>query len=215
MRVLVIGGTGTIGSAIVRSLSAQHDVLVACRSVRDTPVDITDPDLIRQLFERIGTVDAVVCAAGEAVFKPLDELSDDDHGVASKLMGQVNVVRHGHPFVQDGGSLTLTSGKLGRRPMPGTTSISLINAALEGFVRAAALELPRGLRINAVSPEWTTGTLELFGMDPSWGISAESVAAAYVVAVEGSMTGTVIDAGWLYDPAADYLTVATGSLAVA
>jgi len=146
MRVLVIGGTGTLGSAVVRSLTAQHDVLVACRSVRDGPVDITDPDSIRQLFERIGTVDAVVCAAGDAVFKPLDELSDDDHalGVASKLMGQVNVVRHGHPFVQDGGSFTLTSGKLGRRPTPGTTSISLINAALGGFVRAVALDSPIG-----------------------------------------------------------------------
>jgi NAD(P)-dependent dehydrogenase (short-subunit alcohol dehydrogenase family) len=154
-------------------------------------------------------VASVVGAAGDAVFKPLDELSDDDHalGVTSKLMGQVNVVRHAHRFVQDGGSFTLTSGKLGRRPMPGTASISLINGALEAFVRAAALELPRGLRINAVSPEWTTETLQLYGMDPSWGIPAQRGAPAYVEAVEGVLTGTVIDAGWRYHAADDYLSV--------
>lgn len=96
----------------------------------------------------------------------------------------------------------------GRVPIVGTTSISMVNAAIEGFVRAAALELPRGLRINAVSPQWTIETLELFGMDTSWGVPAERVALGYVESVEGTMSGTVIDAGWRYDAAQRPVSVA-------
>jgi NAD(P)-dependent dehydrogenase (short-subunit alcohol dehydrogenase family) len=83
----------------------------------------------------------------------------------------------------------------------------MINSAIEGFVRAAALELPRGLRINAVSPEWTITTLKLYGMDPAMGVPAEEVAAGYVESVEGSMSGTVIDVGWRHDPAVGSVSI--------
>jgi NAD(P)-dependent dehydrogenase (short-subunit alcohol dehydrogenase family) len=140
----------------------------------------------------------------------MDDLSDDDYalGFSSKLMGQVNVVRIGHRYLRDDGSITLTSEVTGRRPMVGTTSISMVNTAVEGFVRAAALELPRGLRLNAVSPEWTITTLKLYGMDPSIGVPAEDVARGYVESVEGSMSGTVVDVGWRHDPAVGSLSIA-------
>ena len=210
MRVVVIGGTGTIGSAVVRALSERHEVVPCGRSSGDVTVDITSTDSIRKLFERVGSVDAVVCAAGEAQFKPLAELTEEDYefGLRYKVMGQVNVVRIGHEHVNDRGSLTLTSGVTARQPLPGATAYGIANAALEGFARAAALDLPRGIRINAVSPQWVVDTLVRYGMDPAWGVSAEQVALGYVESVDGAMTGAVIDAGWRYDWASSSMSVA-------
>ena len=108
-------------------------------------------------------------------------------------MGQANLVRIGQRFIADGGSFTLTSGVLSQEPIKGSASISMVNAGLEGFVRAAALELPRGIRVNVVSPPWVTETLIARKMDPSRGMPAASVAQAYLVSVEGSMTGQTLN----------------------
>ena len=195
MRILVIGATGTIGRAIVDALAARHEVIPA--SQRSTPltVDLAQPDSIRALYRAVGPVDAVVCAAGQARFAPLVELSDDDFqfSLANKLMGQVNLVRFGFEAVRDGGSFTLTSGVLARAPMPGSAAISLVNAGLEGFVRAAALEAPRGVRVNVVSPPWVTETLQTLHMDPGLGQPAATVAQRYVQSVEGAQTGAVLE----------------------
>ena len=198
MRVLVNGGSGTIGEAVVRALQG-HEVLSAHRSSGDLRVDITSPDSIRQLFAKAGRVDAVVSCAGGGAWKPLEQLSDDDFEMSLhyKLMGQVNLARYGIDSVADGGSITLTSGVLAMEPMPGSAAVSLVNAGLEGFARAAALDLPRGVRINVVSPPWVTETLEAMGMDTSIGMPAAQVARAYVDAVAGSHNGQVLDA-WKY-----------------
>ncbi|HLH51995.1 MAG TPA: hypothetical protein VKY92_00040 [Verrucomicrobiae bacterium] len=105
---------------------------------------------------------------------------------------EVNPVRLGLKHINDGGPFTLTSGLLANGPGPGSAAISLVNAGLEGFVRAAALELPRGIRINVASPPWVSETLKNIGRDPSAGMPAEQVAAAYVAAVEGQQTGQVL-----------------------
>jgi NAD(P)-dependent dehydrogenase (short-subunit alcohol dehydrogenase family) len=158
-------------------------------------VDIADPASIRALFARIGRVDAVVNAAGRAAFKPFNELADADFefSLRSKLMGQVNLFRTGLEWIADNGSFTLTAGYLARHPMPGSVAGSLVNAALEGFARAAALEAPRGIRVNAVSPSWITETLQKLGRPLTGGIPAATVAQAYVRSVEGTETGQVID----------------------
>jgi NAD(P)-dependent dehydrogenase (short-subunit alcohol dehydrogenase family) len=109
-------------------------------------------------------------------------------------MGQVNLVRIGSRYGNDSGSFTLTSGVLARESMPGSAAISLVNSGLEGFVRAAALERPRNVRVNVVSPPWVSETLSAMGMDPSGGMPAAQVAKAYVQSVEGEGTGEVIDA---------------------
>jgi NAD(P)-dependent dehydrogenase (short-subunit alcohol dehydrogenase family) len=159
-------------------------------------VDLADPDSIKKLFRAVAPFDAVICAAGLAKFGPLKELTDEDFelGFSNKLMGQINVVRLGLSQMADYGSFTLTSGVLSLEPMPGSAAISPVNAGIEGFVRAAALELPRGVRINAVSPPWVKETLVALGMDPSPGMPAASVAKAYAESVEGTKNGFVIDA---------------------
>jgi NAD(P)-dependent dehydrogenase (short-subunit alcohol dehydrogenase family) len=196
MRILVIGPNGTIGREIVKALSAEHEVIGASRNSGDLRVDITDSDSIRDLYARAGNVDAVISAAGSGAWKPLAELTDDDFALSLryKLMGQVNVVRYGLAGVTDGGSITTTSGVLARSPMAGSAAISLVNAGLEGFIRAAALEAPRGIRVNAVSPPWVVETLvEMGSTDTSHGLSAATVAQAYVRSVTGTETGQVIE----------------------
>lgn len=196
MRILVVGATGTIGRAVVSALAGKgHDVVGVSSKSTALTFDMSDPTSIVELYTRVGMVDAVISTAGSARFKPLAELVDEDFefSLRHKLMGQVNLVRYGFAFVKDDGSFTLTSGVLARAPMPGSGAISLVNAGLEGFTRAAALEAPRGIRVNIVSPPWVTETLVKFGMDTSIGLPAAAVARAYVESLTGSQTGTVID----------------------
>ncbi len=195
MRVIVIGGTGTIGAAVVKALSARHEVVTVGHQKGVFQVDLASSDSITRLFTAIGTCDAVVSTAGIAKFASLDDLTYEDYfvGLNNKLMGQANVVRIGKSFVTNQGSFTLTSGVLSQEPIKGSASISMVNAGLEGFVRAASIDLPRGLRVNVVSPPWVTETLIARGMDPSIGLPADLVARAYLASVEGTMTGQVID----------------------
>jgi len=194
MRILIVVATGTIGQAVVAALQGRNDLILASRSKSHERVDLADPESIRSLYKRVARVDAVVSVAGEAAWKPLAELTDKDFAfsVGSKLMGQVNLVRYGIESVADGGSFTLTSGILATRPTSGGAAISLVNAGVDGFTRAAALELPRGIRINVVSPPWVAETLTAMGRDPSGGLPAADVARSYVDSVEGKQTGAVI-----------------------
>ncbi len=196
MRILVIGSHGLIGSAIVAALSPDHEVLGASRSNAAIHVDITDPASIRSMYEKTGPLDAVISAAGSGAWKPLADLTDEDFSntLGYKLMGQVNVIRYGFAHVRDGGSITTTSGILSRNPVPHGAAISLVNSGLEGFTRAAALEAPRGIRVNVVAPPWVTETLIAMGStDLSHGLPAAKVAEAYVRSVMGKETGQVID----------------------
>jgi NAD(P)-dependent dehydrogenase (short-subunit alcohol dehydrogenase family) len=196
MKVMVIGATGTIGGEIVRAIGNRHEVIPVSRSKSDIKVDLADKASIANMFKAVGRVDAVICAAGLAAFGPFLKLSDDDFalGIGNKLMGQVNVVRVGLDHINDKGSFTLTSGILSRKPMQGSAAISLVNSGLEGFCRAAALEMPRGIRINVVSPNWVIDTLRAFNMDTAIGTPVEAVARVYSETLEGDMTGEVLDA---------------------
>ncbi len=195
MKVVVVGATGTIGRAVVQALSSRHEVVQASRSKATLTVDITRPDSIDAMLRAAGPVDAIICAAGEARFAPLAKLRDDDFqfSLMSKLMGQVSLVRLGFDHVRDSGVITITSGVLARAPMPGSAAVSLVNAGLEGFMRAAALEAPRGIRVNVVSPPWVTETLKALGMDVSLGRPAAEVAKLYVKSVEGRETGRTLE----------------------
>lgn len=195
MRIVVVGGTGVIGGAIVAALSGKHDVVAVTRRSEPHRVDISDSASIARLFAGIGRFDALVNAAGAATFGDFSALTEADYrlGLESKLMGQVNLVRLGFESMSDRGSFTLTSGVLGKSPTPGSAAISPVNSALEGFARAAALELPRGIRINVVSPGWVSETLQAMGRDPGQGTPAAVVAKAYVASVEGTESGRTLD----------------------
>jgi NAD(P)-dependent dehydrogenase (short-subunit alcohol dehydrogenase family) len=136
----------------------------------------------------------VISAAGGAAWKPLAELTDADFesSLHDKLMGQVNVIRAALAHLPERGSVVVTSGVLAMQPMPNSGAVSLVNAGLEGFVRAAALEAPRGIRVNVVSPPWVSETLAAMGGDPKHGMPADTVAKAYVAAIEGAMKGETI-----------------------
>lgn len=191
MKIIVIGATGTIGREVVKALaSRKHEVIGASRS-GGVRVAIEDTESIRALFERVRDADAVVSCAGKVVFKPFAELTDADYevGLRSKLMGQVSLARVAKDHLRDGGSITLCSGEASAS---GLVSVSMMNAGLEAFVREAALEMPRGIRINVVSPPWVKETMVKLGMDPTPGVAASDVAKAYVEAVEGSRQGEVL-----------------------
>jgi NAD(P)-dependent dehydrogenase (short-subunit alcohol dehydrogenase family) len=195
MRILIIGATGTIGRAVVSALSVGNEIVPASRQSTAITVDLAEPASIREMYGSVGSLDAVVCAAGQAKFAPLSQLSDADfrYCLDNKLMGQVNLVRLGFEHVTDGGSFTLTTGILARLPMQGGAAISLVNAGVEGFVRGAALEAPRGIRVNAVSPPWVSETLLALKMDPSQGLPAAVVARAYLRSVTGRDNGATLE----------------------
>jgi NAD(P)-dependent dehydrogenase (short-subunit alcohol dehydrogenase family) len=193
MKVIIIGATGTIGSAVAAALTGRHQVISASRR-GEPPVNIEDVASIRRLFDAVPDADAVVCCAGSGAYKPLEQLTDEDFAMSlrSKLMGQVNLARVARERVRAGGSVTLTTGILAREPSPGSAALSLVNAGVEAFVRAAALEMPRGLRINAVSPPWVKETLRALGRDDASGVSAGALAKAYAGLVEGTQQGAVV-----------------------
>jgi NAD(P)-dependent dehydrogenase (short-subunit alcohol dehydrogenase family) len=194
-KIVIFGATGTIGEAVVAALSPHHEVLQVGHRQGTFQADLADADSVRNVFKAIGPVDAIVSTAGDARFGPLETLTDDDfrYSLANKLMGQVNLARMGLEYLNAKGSITLTSGVLARKPMVGSAAISLVNAGLEGFARAAALEAPRGVRVNVVSPPWVTETLKALNMDPSPGKPAAEVARGYVKSIEGQESGQVIE----------------------
>lgn len=195
MNIVLIGSTGLIGTEIGKALSARHEVVQVGHSSGDLRVDITSKKSIEMLFEKLGRFDALVCAAGSASFGNFTELGDEDfaRSLSDKLMGQVNLVRAGIRHIADNGSFTLTTGVLAHHPIPGSAAVSMVNGGLESFVKAAALEMPRGVRINVVSPPWATETLEKLGMDTTHGTAVAKFAEAYREAIEGASNGAVIE----------------------
>lgn len=181
-KILVIGASGLIGSHVVQAFAETAEVVQASFGSGTMPVDITNRDSLTTLFRTVGPVDAIICTAGMVRFAPWSSGDDADwtHGLANKLMGQINVVRLGSAFVRPGGSITLTTGVLAQHPMPGSSIATTVNAALEAFVCSAAVELPGSVRVNAVSPGWVTETMVAMGMDPTPGMPAAEVAQHYV-----------------------------------
>jgi len=193
MRILIIGANGHVGRTAVDALEA-HEVIPVSRST-DPSVDITDPSSIENLFAAVGEIDAVIVAVGEVPFRPLGELGRDDYESAlrGKVLSQLDVVRIGTPFVRDGGSFTLTSGVLAREPIATGAVASLANGALESFVLAAATELPRGIRINAVSPSVLEDAPSYHSSFPGFvPVSSLRVGQAYAKSVLGVQTGQIL-----------------------
>ncbi|UYG09003.1 short chain dehydrogenase [Halomonas sp. M4R1S46] len=201
LKILLIGATGTIGSAVKEHLSERHEVISAGSKSGDVHIDITDPASIKEAFEQLSPLDAVIMTLGKATFAAFNELesaplSDSKHllGIENKLMGQINVAQVARDYLTDGGSITLTTGILNEHPVPGSVSPSMVNGALDAFVKAAAMEMPRGIRINSVSPSVLRQSLGKYGpffrgFKP---VEAADVALAYSRSVESLVTGQVL-----------------------
>ena len=195
MKIWVVGAAGHVGGVARAELETRgHQVIAASRST-DPGVDTSDPESIAALLKAVGRVDAIVVAVGAAAFKPVTELSREDYleAFTSKALGQVEFVTQGLDYLNDGGSITVTTGVLSREPVPTAAAAALVNGAVESFVISAAPELPRGIRINAVSPNVLANSPHFHdafaGMVP---VTDEQVAAAFVRSVEGNVTGRVL-----------------------
>ena len=200
LRILVIGASGKLGRAVVAELGPRHDIVSAGSKSGAVRIDIADPASIVAGLEAAGPLDAVVCAAGSVNYSPLGDIapaplaqSPYGLGIANKLMGQVNLALVARDRLREGGSITLIAGVLADAPIVSGSSASMVNGALESFVMAAAIEMPRGIRINVVSPtvfeESMGGYAPFFrGFDP---IPVARAARAFARSVEGRQTGQV------------------------
>ncbi|MGG2099299.1 short chain dehydrogenase [Stenotrophomonas sp. NRRL B-14846] len=197
MKILLVGASGTLGQAVARQLGQQHQILAAGRHSGELRVDLTDDASVAELFARTGPVDAVISTAGKLYFGPLQEMTPEHFniGLQDKLLGQVRLALVAQHHLNAGGSITLTSGIVSAQPIRDGVNATSVNAALEGFVRAAALELlPRGLRINVVSPNVLIESMAAYGpYFPGFeAVSAQRAALAFQRAVEGIQSGETI-----------------------
>ena len=190
LRILIVGASGTLGRAVAAELGARHEIVTAGRSSGDVRIDLTDP----------ASIEAALAQAGKVTFAPLADFKAAAYGeslhttgIADKLLGQVNLALAARAHLNDGGSITLTTGILTEQPIALGSSASLVNGAVEAFVRAAAIELPRGLRINAVSPTMLAESMAGYGpffrgFAP---VTAARAALAFSRSVEGRQTGQI------------------------
>lgn len=196
MKILIIGGNGTIGKTVVSHFNEKNEILIAGRTNGDVIVDIADSSSIKSMFEKIGKLDAIICIAGEAKWDDFNELTEDDYyiGLRSKLMGQVNLVRIGKNYLNSGGSITLSTGILADDPVAKTTSAAMVNGGIHSFVQAVALEIENGIRVNVVSSGMVEDAYEKYkdyfpGHNP---IPMKKVINGYVRSVNGKGNGEII-----------------------
>jgi NAD(P)-dependent dehydrogenase (short-subunit alcohol dehydrogenase family) len=195
MKMIVVGGTGVIGQAVVKELSPRHEVIVVGHQHGDVQVDISDQQSIEKMYQSIGKFDALIATTGKVHFGALADMQALHYqiGLNDKLMGQVNLVLLGLQTINDGGSFTLTSGIVSHDPIRFGSSAAMVNGAIDGFVRSAALEMPRGIRINSVSPTVVTESLDKYA--PYFrgfaSVDAARVALAYSKSAEGAQSGQV------------------------
>jgi len=196
MKILIVGGNGTIGKKVSQHFSEKHEVITGGRDSGDVIVDITDSKSIKAMFETIGKVDAVVCAAGEAKWAEFSSMTEEDFyiGLKSKLMGQVNLVRIGKDYINPGGSFTLSAGILADHPVALTTSAAMVGGAIHSFVKAVSLELENSIRINVVSSGLVEDAVDKYeayfpGHNP---IPMKKVVNGFVKSVQGKGNGEII-----------------------
>ena len=200
MKIIVVGASGTIGKAVCERLGARHEIITVGQSSGDHQLDMGDEAQVKQLFTKVGNFDALIVTAGKVHFGELEAFTAEQWqvGLQNKLMGQVNLVMHGLANLNEGGSFTLTSGILNQDPIRYGASAAMVNGALDSFVKAAAMELPKSARINIVSPTMLQESADKYeaffrGYKP---VPAADVALAYEKSVEGIQTGRVYTVGF-------------------
>ena len=196
MKILIIGGNGTIGRKVSEYFKTKYEVLIGGRASGEVQIDIANSSSIENALEKIGKLDAIICIAGEAKWDKFEDLSEDDYyiGIRSKLMGQVNLVRIGRKYLNPKGSITLSTGILADDPVEKTTSAAMVNGAIHSFVKAVDLEIENEIRINVVSLGMVEDAYEKYkdyfpGHNP---VPMKKAVNAYARSVEGKGRGEII-----------------------
>jgi NAD(P)-dependent dehydrogenase (short-subunit alcohol dehydrogenase family) len=184
-----------MGTYLSNALEKEHEVIRADRNGADVQVDITSPEAIENMYNKVGAFDAVICTAGPTYVGPWKNLNDASfrNGVEGKMMGQINLVLIGQHYINPKGSFTLITGALTHEPQKNFANASAANAAVEGFVRAAAIELENGIRINAVSPTVIENSPHYFSFFPGeMPVTMKQLEYGFRKSVFGANTGQVI-----------------------
>lgn len=194
MRIIVIGANGTIGKLVTKRLAqgGGHEVVKVGRNSGDFHANIEDRASLAALFKKLGSFDAVVNASGDVAFAPLEKLgkAEWDLSLGSKLLGQIQLVQEALPYIRERGSFTLVSGVLSEEPIFAGVAATTVNRAIEGFAVAAAVELPKGLRINVISPTLLEESPQYKDFFPGFlPVAGAKVAEAYARSVFGMQTG--------------------------
>jgi len=196
MKIIIVGGNGTIGKKVSSFLSKENEVITAGRNSGDLKIDLSDSNSIKSLFEKNKNFDAVISIAGEAVWAPFDNLTEDDYykGIKNKMMGQVNLVKIGYKYINYGGSFTLTTGILADNPVKMTTSAALVNGGIHSFVKAVSLEMENNIRVNVISPGLVEDSAEKYkDYFPGYKIvKMKNLAELYGKVIQGNQNGEVI-----------------------
>ncbi|NML40389.1 short chain dehydrogenase [Chitinophaga sp. G-6-1-13] len=185
MKILMIGASGTIGKMVTAALK-EHEIVAVGRKTGAVMADISLETAVENLFKQVSDIDAVICTAGDSVTANLPEMNKEQFmvGIQQKLWPQINLVLCGMKYLKDNGSFTLISGKMGEFPVKGSSGKAIVNGAINSFVIAAAQEMPRGIRLNVISPAKVSD------------INGDELIAAYVRCLETAINGEIIRVGY-------------------
>jgi len=195
MKIVIVGASGTMGTYLSRAFEKEHEVIRADRNNADVRVDITSPASIEKMYQEIGAFDALICTAGPTYVGPWKNLNDETFriGVEGKMMGQINLALIGQHYINPKGSFTFITGALTHEPQKNFANASAANAAVEGFVRGAAIEFENGVRINAVSPTVIENSPQYFPFFPGEiPVTMKQLEFGFRKSVFGAGTGQII-----------------------
>ena len=195
MKIIIVGASGTMGKHLTGAFEKEHEVITAASAGCAVQVDITSPESIENMYKQVGAFDALISTAGSTYVGPWKKLTDKEfrQGIEGKMMGQINLVLIGQHYINPKGSFTLITGALFHDPQKNFANASAANGAVEGFVRAAAIELENGIRINAVSPTVIEASPQYFPYFPGdIPVTMQQLEFGFRKAVFGANTGQVI-----------------------
>ncbi|MBK7559798.1 MAG: short chain dehydrogenase [Chitinophagaceae bacterium] len=195
MKIIIVGASGTMGKHLAAAFKKEHEVITAATKGCDVEVDITSPESIENMYRKTGAFDALISTAGPTYVGPWKKLTDKEFrkGVDGKMMGQINLVLIGQHYINAKGSFTLITGALSHDPQKNFANASAANGAVEGFVKAAAIELENDIRINAVSPTVIENSPQYFPFFPGdIPVTMQQLEYGFRKAVFGANTGQVI-----------------------
>ncbi len=225
-KVLVLGGSGVLGSLIAAELQQRRSSVVlagrdaarlqeqATKLGPTTPsvlFDLTRPvdaaAVVETAARQLGGLNGVVNAAGVVAFGPFAEVTDDllDELVATDFTGPLRVMRAAVPHLDGGGFLINITGVVAEQPMPGLAAYSAVKAGLSAATLALGRELRRsGIHVlDARPPHTETGlaTRPITGSAPAFPSGLDPAHVARVI-VDGLAAGKRELSSEAFSPAA-------------